>query len=93
MELSKEIQKKLEKYVNLLVNYPVNLTSYKDENDAYENLILDSLIPIFNDEGFLSSKIILDIGTGGGIPGLVWAICFPEKRFYLVESVKKRLWP
>lgn len=90
MELSNETQKKLERYVNLLVNYPVNLTAYKDVNSAYENLILDSLIPIFSDNGFSSSKKVVDVGTGGVIPGLVWAICFPEKFFYLVESVKKK---
>ncbi len=65
----------------MLINYPVNLTAYTTKKDAYENLILDSLIPIEAEDTFLNSKNIVDIGTGGGIPGLVWAIYFPEKNF------------
>ncbi|KUK81009.1 16S rRNA (guanine(527)-N(7))-methyltransferase RsmG [Petrotoga sp. SL27] len=86
-----EKTEKINKYIDMLINYPVNLTAYGNEKDAYENLILDSIIPIELEDSFLNSKRIVDIGTGGGIPGLVWAIYFPEKEFYLVDSVSKKI--
>ncbi|KUK16065.1 MAG: Ribosomal RNA small subunit methyltransferase G [Petrotoga mobilis] len=91
MKASDEKAKKINKYINMLVNYPVNLTAYQNQKDAYENLILDSIIPVESEESFLNSKKIVDIGTGGGIPGLAWAIYFPEKEFYLVDSVSKKI--
>ncbi|PNR97943.1 MULTISPECIES: 16S rRNA (guanine(527)-N(7))-methyltransferase RsmG [Petrotoga] len=91
MKASDEKAKKINKYINMLVNYPVNLTAYQNKKDAYENLILDSIIPIESENSFLISKKIVDIGTGGGIPGLAWAIYFPEKEFYLVDSVSKKI--
>lgn len=87
----KEKTKKINKYIDMLINYPVNLTAYQNQKDAYENLILDSIIPIESENSFLNSKKIVDIGTGGGIPGLAWAIYFPEKEFYLVDSVSKKI--
>ncbi|MDY6894997.1 MAG: 16S rRNA (guanine(527)-N(7))-methyltransferase RsmG [Thermotogota bacterium] len=91
MKKSDEKAQKINKYVDLLINYPVNLTAYKSEKDVFENLILDSIIPIESEDIFLNSKKIVDIGTGGGAPGLVWAIYFPEKEFYLVDSVSKKI--
>ncbi|POZ89645.1 hypothetical protein AA81_12975 [Petrotoga halophila DSM 16923] len=91
MKESDEKAKKINKYINMLVNYPVNLTAYQNQKDAYENLILDSIISIEAEDSFLNSKRIVDMGTGGGIPGLVWAIYFPEKEFYLVDSISKKI--
>jgi len=91
MKESDEKVQKINKYIDMLINYPVNLTAYENEKDAFENLILDSIIPIEAEDSFLNSKKIVDIGTGGGIPGLVWAIYFPEKEFYLVDSVSKKV--
>ncbi|PNR96785.1 16S rRNA (guanine(527)-N(7))-methyltransferase RsmG [Petrotoga sp. 9PWA.NaAc.5.4] len=91
MELSPKELENLNNYIKMLINYPINLTSYKDEKKAFENLILDSLIPVMKDERFLNSQNVVDVGTGGGIPGIVWAICFPNKKFYLVDSTRKKI--
>jgi len=89
-ELDEKTQK-INKYVNMLINYPVNLTAFESEKEAFENLILDSMIPVESEDLFLNSERIVDIGTGGGIPGIVWAIYFPEKEFYLVDSISKKI--
>lgn len=91
MNSSEDKVKKLTKYVSLLVNYPVNLTAYKDEKEAFDNLVLDSLTPLEKEDILDGVKSVADIGTGGGIPGLVWAIYFPEKEFYLVDSIYKKV--
>ena len=70
-------------------NEKINVVSRKDIDHIYERHILHALsIAKFKD---LSNKRILDVGTGGGFPGIPLAILFPEAQFTLVDSIGKKI--
>jgi 16S rRNA (guanine527-N7)-methyltransferase len=70
-------------------NQKVNVISRKDMDYFYSRHVLHSLlIGHFSD---LSGSTILDVGTGGGFPGLPLAILFPDAEFTLVDSIGKKL--
>src|SRR6476620_4256240 len=71
-------------------NAKINVISRKDIESLYEKHILHSLTiaAIFD---FPKGLQIIDIGTGGGFPGVPLAIFFPEVQFHLVDSVGKKL--
>ncbi|MDO4517980.1 MAG: 16S rRNA (guanine(527)-N(7))-methyltransferase RsmG [Bacillota bacterium] len=71
-------------------NKKVNLTAIVDENEFIEKHFIDSLFCITSSE-FNDAKTIIDVGTGGGFPGVPLAICYPEKRFMLMDSLAKRM--
>lgn len=73
----------LERYIKLLLNSPVNLTSTRDLQVAFVKHIEDVAIP-FSITGIKGDCI--DIGSGGGVPGIVLAILFPQSRWTLSES-------
>ncbi len=81
---------KLQNYIQMLIEYPVNLTSVKNFEKAFETHVIDSLIPTVKNSFLKEEKNCVDVGTGGGIPGIVWAICYPKSNFYLVESIAKK---
>jgi 16S rRNA (guanine527-N7)-methyltransferase len=71
-------------------NAGINVISRKDIDSLYEKHVLHSLtIAAWFD--FKPGIEIIDIGTGGGFPGIPLAIFFPEVRFHLVDSVGKKL--
>ena len=74
----------------LLWNDKVNLTNILNENDFVKKHYIDSL-SICSENEFLEAEHIIDVGTGGGFPGIPLAICYPEKKFTLLDSLKKRL--
>ena len=71
-------------------NAQINVISRKDIEDLYTRHVLHSL-GIANVQPFVPKSQILDIGTGGGFPGIPLAILFPESNFYLVDSIGKKI--
>ena len=71
-------------------NNLINVISRKDIDQLYERHILHSL-GIAKFISFLPGEKVLDVGTGGGFPGIPLAIMFPETQFFLVDSIGKKI--
>ena len=71
-------------------NAQINVISRKDIDELYERHILHSL-GIAKFCSFKAGEKILDVGTGGGFPGIPLAILFPETQFHLVDSIGKKI--
>ena len=71
-------------------NAQINVISRKDIDKLYSNHILHSLV-IAKVIQFEKGTSVLDIGTGGGFPGIPLAILFPETDFLLVDSIGKKI--
>jgi 16S rRNA (guanine527-N7)-methyltransferase len=71
-------------------NDKINVISRKDIDNLYEHHVLHSLA-IAKVISFTSGSNVLDVGTGGGFPGVPLAILFPQTHFTLVDSVGKKL--
>jgi 16S rRNA (guanine527-N7)-methyltransferase len=71
-------------------NAQINVISRKDFPDFYEHHVLHSLA-IAKLISFTSGTKILDVGTGGGFPGIPLAIYFPQTQFHLVDSIGKKI--
>ena len=71
-------------------NSKINVISRKDIDALYERHVLHSL-SIAKFIRFTAGTKILDVGTGGGFPGIPLAIFFPEVKFHLVDSIGKKI--
>ena len=71
-------------------NSKINVISRKDIDNLYLNHVLHSL-GISKMTSFKPGASILDVGTGGGFPGIPLAILFPETRFHLIDSIGKKI--
>ncbi|WP_108868153.1 16S rRNA (guanine(527)-N(7))-methyltransferase RsmG [Aquimarina aquimarini] len=71
-------------------NAKINVISRKDIESLYERHILHSL-GVAKIMRFKSGAHVLDVGTGGGFPGVPLAILFPETQFYLVDVIAKKI--
>ncbi|WP_276372998.1 16S rRNA (guanine(527)-N(7))-methyltransferase RsmG [Chryseolinea sp. H1M3-3] len=71
-------------------NEKINVISRKDIDNLYINHILHSL-GIAKVIAFKPGAKVLDVGTGGGFPGIPLAILFPETQFHLVDSIGKKI--
>jgi 16S rRNA (guanine527-N7)-methyltransferase len=71
-------------------NEKINVISRKDIDALYTKHILHSL-GIAKIIDFVPGTYILDVGTGGGFPGIPLAILFPETRFYLIDIIAKKI--
>jgi 16S rRNA (guanine527-N7)-methyltransferase len=84
----------IEKFKNLPILYEdwnskINVISRKDIDFFYERHLLHSL-GIAKVLQFLPNAKILDVGTGGGFPGIPLAILFPQTHFFLIDSIGKK---
>lgn len=71
-------------------NAKINVISRKDIDELYTKHVLHSLA-IAKVQPFEPGTYILDVGTGGGFPGIPLAILFPETRFYLIDVIAKKI--
>ncbi len=71
-------------------NEKINVVSRKDIDNIYINHILHSL-GIAKAISFQPGASILDVGTGGGFPGIPLAVLFPETQFHLIDSIGKKI--
>ncbi|MEE9352694.1 MAG: 16S rRNA (guanine(527)-N(7))-methyltransferase RsmG [Thiotrichaceae bacterium] len=79
---------RLQTYVDMLLrwNKVYNLTAIRNVDDVLPLHIFDSLAVA----PFIKGKQFLDVGSGGGLPGIPLAICFPERQFTLLDTVGKK---
>jgi 16S rRNA (guanine527-N7)-methyltransferase len=82
----------LERYAEQLLawNQKVNLISRQDEESIWQNHILHSLSLLFKIT-LRQRPTIMDLGTGGGLPGIPLKIVLPDAEFLLVDSTKKKI--
>lgn len=71
-------------------NSKINVISRKDMDNFYEHHVLHSLAIAARFE-FTKDMQVMDLGCGGGFPGIPMAIMFPEAKFHLVDSINKKL--
>lgn len=91
-ELTAQQQAKFKELLPLYAhwNEQINVISRKDLDNFYERHVLHSLA-ISKVVAFKPKSHILDVGTGGGFPGIPLAIMFPESNFVLVDSIGKKI--
>ena len=89
--ITEDKRKKIDamKSVYAFWNEKVNLISRKDFDNFYEKHVLHSL-SVCNLFAFKANTKIMDLGTGGGFPGVPLAIMYPNVKFYLVDSIAKK---
>lgn len=90
--LSQQQQQQFSMLKNLYVewNEKINVISRKDVDNIYVNHVLHSL-GLAKVISFNKGAEIMDVGTGGGFPGIPLSILFPEAQFYLVDSIGKKI--
>lgn len=71
-------------------NRHINLTAITDREEFLQKHYMDSLLCTGSRE-FQEAVSVIDVGTGGGFPGIPLAVCFPEKGFLLIDSLNKRI--
>lgn len=86
------VEAQLQQYATLLTerNATLNLVSRKDIAHLWEHHIIPSLLLLAWHE-LPKGEEVLDLGTGGGLPGIPLAIASPETRFLLLDSIRKKV--
>ncbi len=88
LNVDSETQTLLIQYVTLLHkwNKIYNLTAVRHKKTMVSVHLLDSLAIL----PYIKGKTVLDVGSGGGLPGIVLAVCMPDKQFVLIDSNSKK---
>lgn len=86
--LDKRKKDKLEAIYNKHMSSVHNLTSIRDKEAFFIKHYLDSIYIFYNWE--FNFKTVMDVGSGGGFPGIVIALFYPESKVYLIESIRKK---
>ncbi len=91
-DLTPDAWSKVEEYINLLRewNAKINLVSRKD-TDRLETKHLAHCLTITKFLRLMPKARLLDVGTGGGLPGIPLAICYPQAKFTLLDSIGKKV--
>ena len=91
-DLTEEQRKQFAALYDLYIdwNSKINVISRKDIENLYEHHVLHSL-GIAKVIQFRPGTSVMDLGTGGGFPGIPLAILFPETQFHLVDSIGKKV--
>jgi 16S rRNA (guanine527-N7)-methyltransferase len=93
MEITEKMEKELRCFARLIAeaNGIARVTGPSDENVLYEEHIKDALAALPFLEKFPDGCSFVDVGTGGGRPGIVWGICRPGMRGTLIDSIRKKI--
>ena len=88
LHYSVEVQQKLVHYIQLIArwNKTFNLTAIRDVEEMVSKHLLDSLVV----QPYIEGSLILDVGSGAGLPGIPFAITSPDKKFVLIDSNGKK---
>lgn len=89
LSVSSDTQQKLLSYISLLQkwNNVYNLTAVRDPLEMVTLHLLDSLSVL----PYIQVKSLLDVGSGGGLPGVVLAICLPQLKVTTIDAVQKKV--
>ena len=89
IKLTKEQQNKIINYLIILSkwNSVYNLTAIRDPKEMMTHHVLDSLSAV---PAFTEAQNVLDVGSGGGLPGMILAICYPDKKISMIDTVSKK---
>lgn len=92
LKVTEQQQQLLDAYTDFLLaeNEKYNLTAVRDRDGVIGRHLFDSLAPIFLGEMGEKSLSVIDVGTGGGLPGIPLAIVAPQHQYTLVDSTEKK---